>query len=67
MGIDPDFAATIVRHAFLRRERGRSEEQAVEEAAGVKEADLNTIERRAFELIVGKRGDLHSFDAPGFG
>jgi hypothetical protein len=38
------------------RERGRSEEQAVEEAAGVKEAGLSTIERRAFELIVGKRG-----------
>ena len=55
-GIDPDFAAIILRHAFLRRERGRSEEQAMEEAAGVKDADLSTIERRAQELIVGKRG-----------
>jgi hypothetical protein len=54
--IDPDFAASLVRLAFLRRERRRSEEQAVEEAAGVKEADLSTIERGAFELIVGKRG-----------
>jgi hypothetical protein len=54
--IDPDFAASLVRHAFLRRERRRSEEQAVEKAAGVKEADLNTIERGAFELIMGKRG-----------
>ena len=54
-GIDPELAASLVRHAFLRRARARSEEQALEEAAGVKEADLSTIERRAFELIVGCR------------
>jgi hypothetical protein len=58
--IDPNFAASLVRHTFLRRERGRSEEQAVEEAAGVKEADLNMIEHRAFELVVGRRGFTRS-------
>ena len=40
----------------FRRERGRSEERAVKEAAGVREADLNTIERRAYEMVMGKRG-----------
>jgi hypothetical protein len=54
--IDPDLAASLVRHAFLRRERGRCEERTVEEAAGVKEADLTAIEHRAFELVIGKRG-----------
>jgi hypothetical protein len=54
--IHPDFAAGLVRHAFLRRERGRSEEQALEEAAGVKEAHLNAREHRAFEMVMGKRG-----------
>jgi hypothetical protein len=58
--IDPDFVASLIRHAFLRRERGRSEERAVEEAAGVKEADLNAIERRAFELVLGIRGFTRS-------
>ena len=54
--IDPGLAPSLVRHAFLRRERGKSEEPAVEEAAGVKEADLSAIERRAIELVIGKRG-----------
>jgi hypothetical protein len=54
--IDPAFAASLVRLAFLRRERGKSEEQAVVEAAGVKEVDLSAIEHRAFELVIGKRG-----------
>jgi hypothetical protein len=54
--VDPAFAASLVRHAFLRRERGKSEEQAVEEAAGVREAELSAIEHRAFELVLGKRG-----------
>src|ERR1700675_3099094 len=40
----------------IGRERGRSEEQAVKEAAGVKEADLSTIERRAFEMVTRKHG-----------
>ena len=54
--IDPNFAAGLVRHAFLRRQRGRSEERALVKAAGVKEADLNTVERRAFEMVTGKQG-----------
>jgi hypothetical protein len=54
--IDPHLAAGLVRHGFLLRERGRSEEQAVEEAAGVKEADLSATEHRAFEMVTGKRG-----------
>jgi hypothetical protein len=53
--IDPNFAAGLVRHAFLRRERGRSEEQAVEQAAGIRESDLTTIEHRAFEMVTGKQ------------
>jgi hypothetical protein len=31
--IDPDFAASLVRHTYLRRERGYSEERAVKGAA----------------------------------
>jgi hypothetical protein len=54
--IDPTFAAGLVRHEFLRRHRGRSEEQALVEAAGVREGDLSSIERRAFEMITGKQG-----------
>ncbi len=54
--IDPAFAASLVRHTLLRRERGKSEGHAVEEAAGVSEADLSAIEHRAFELVIGKRG-----------
>jgi hypothetical protein len=54
--IDPNFAASLVRHESLRRQSGRSEERALVEAAGVKEADLNTVERRAFEMVTGKRG-----------
>jgi hypothetical protein len=54
--IDPDFAASLVRYTYLRRERGYSEERAVKGAAGVKEAVLNEIEHRAFEMVLGKRG-----------
>jgi hypothetical protein len=54
--IGPDFAASLVRLAFLRLERGYSEERAVKEAAGVKEADLNAIEHCALEMVLGKRG-----------
>jgi hypothetical protein len=54
--IDPDFAARLVRHAFLRQERRYSEERAVERAAGIRESDLNAIEHRAFELVLEKKG-----------
>jgi hypothetical protein len=58
--IDPDWAARLVRHSFLRQLRRYSEERAIEGSAGVTVKDLNAIERRAFEIVVGKRGVTRS-------
>lgn len=55
---DVDFAARLVRIASLkcgRRSRRYSEEKAIEASSGIKFQDLPAIERRAVEIVLGRR------------
>jgi hypothetical protein len=56
--IAPDFAASLVRMAFLRRgirSRRYSEEQAISESKGVTRDQLTAVERRATDIVLGLR------------
>jgi hypothetical protein len=53
-----DFAARLVRMAALRlgiRSRRHSEEEAIEASRGIKFQNLPSVERRATEIVLGRR------------
>jgi hypothetical protein len=55
---DPDFAARLVRIASLKlgiRSRRHSEQEAFEASRGIKFEGLPSIERRAAEIVLGRR------------